>query len=263
MKCQRCQKREATILIKQSMNGQEKEYALCQDCMMELGLVNSFGLDLDNYLGAGFVSPKKFSSYNPSNTANNYNSGVFVPGIKEPQVCRHCNTTLDEIRKKGRLGCNYCYETFEEQLGQVFRRIQSGDKHRGRRIAESKEKSEMNKLHALNEELQMKIKDAVEKEDYESAAKWKTQILKNRETIEDLEKRRRGQVISKTGTAGTRSRASSSASDGSAEKKTVRRPGPPKGGGVSGNQKNDPTPSAGNNPDRKKKSGKGEGEDAK
>lgn len=263
MKCQRCQKREATILIKQSVNGKEREYALCQDCMMELGLVNSFGLDLDNYLGAGFVSPQKFSSYNPSNTANNYNSGVFVPGIKEPQVCRHCNTTLDEIRKKGRLGCSYCYETFEEQLGQVFRRIQSGDKHRGRRIAESKEKSEMNKLHALNEELQMKIKDAVEKEDYESAAKWKAQILKNKETIEDLEKRRRGQVISKTVTPGAKKRAVAAAGTGGTAKKTPRRPGPSKGGEVSGNQKNDPTLSADNNPALKKKSDKGEGEDAK
>ena len=210
MKCQRCQKREASILIKQSMNGKEKEYALCQDCMAELGLVNSFGLDLDNYLGAGFVSPQK-PACNPSNMSAQYNSGVFVPGIKEPQVCRHCGTTLDEIRKKGRLGCNNCYETFEDQLGQVFRRIQSGDTHRGRKMAESKEKGEWNKLKAANEELQSKIKDAVDKEDYESAAKWKTQLLKNRESMVELEKTRQGRGI---------------AEDTAAPKKPVRRSNP-------------------------------------
>jgi len=188
MKCQRCQKREATILIKQSINGSEKEYALCQDCMVELGLANNFGFGFDNFLGAGFGSPQLFPSHNTQNLTGSYNSGVFVSGKKEEQICRHCNTTLDEVRKKGRLGCSYCYETFEEQLGQVFRRIQSGEKHRGRKMAESKEKNEINKLHEMIEELQCKIKAAVEKEDYESAAKWKTEILRNKEKIENFEK---------------------------------------------------------------------------
>lgn len=188
MKCQRCQKKEATILIKQSYNGNDKEYALCQDCMVELGLANSFGFGFDNFLGAGFGSPQNFPSHNAQNLTGSYNSGVFVSGKKEEQICKHCNTTLDEVRKKGRLGCNYCYETFEEQLGQVFRRIQSGEKHRGRKMAESKEKNEINKLHELIGELQNRIKAAVEKEDYESAAKWKTEILRNKEKIENLEK---------------------------------------------------------------------------
>jgi len=190
MKCQKCQVREASILIRQSLNGSEKEYALCQDCMMELGFANSFGLDFDNFMETGSLSPKLFSSFsaNTQNLAGAYNSGVFVPGKKEVRICRNCNTTLDEIRKKGRLGCSECYETFEEQLGQVFRRIQSGDRHRGRRIAESKEKSECDKLHERNEKLQAKIQEAVEKEDYESAAIFKTQILKNKETMANLEK---------------------------------------------------------------------------
>ena len=188
MRCQRCQKREATILIKQSINGNEKEYALCQDCMAELGLTNSFGFGFENILGSGFGSPPSFPPYITQNLPGSYNSGVFVSGKKDEQVCKHCGTTLDEVRKKGRLGCSYCYETFEEQLAQVFRRVQSGETHRGRKIAESEEKTEMNKLYERITELQNLIKAAVEKEDYESAAKWKIEILKNKEKIESLEK---------------------------------------------------------------------------
>jgi len=188
MKCQRCQKREATIMIKQSTNNSEKEYKLCQDCLYELGLAKSFGFDLDNYLGSGAISQHVNSHLNPQNLTGTYNSGVFVPGKKETQICTHCNTTLDEVRKKGKLGCSHCYESFEEPLGQVFRRIQSGDRHRGRKIAESKEKNEIDLLHRHNEELQSKIKQAVEVEDYMSAAKWKSQILQNKEKIESLEK---------------------------------------------------------------------------
>lgn len=218
MKCQRCQKREATILIKQSINGKEKEYMLCQECMQELGLATGFGIDLDNYLGAGFISPQMFSSLNPQNSTGAYNSGVFVSGKKEVQVCEYCNTTLDEVRKKGRLGCSHCYDTFEEQLGQVFRRIQSGDKHRGRRIAESKEKSEVNKLHDLNEELQLKIKQAVEKEDYESAAICKTQILQNKEKIMSLENQPNLCKTSDKARDKTSDKASNKASDKTSDK---------------------------------------------
>lgn len=188
MKCQRCQKREASVLIKQIVNGAEKEYKICEDCLQEIGFANTFGLDLDNYLGTGFASPKAFlGNHQLGNTATGYNSGVFVPGKQEPKVCAHCNTSLDEIRKKGKLGCSYCYEIFEDQLGQVFRRVQSGDKHRGRKIAQTKDRSEINNLHQINEELQLKIKEAVEKEDYESAAKIKTEILQNKAKIENIE----------------------------------------------------------------------------
>lgn len=188
MKCQRCQNKEATILIKQFINGKEQEFKLCPSCMKELGYANIFGSDLDNFLTGGACGSQSFSPSSQSNVSALYNSGVFVPGKQEIQVCRHCNTTLDDIRKKGKLGCNYCYETFEDQLVQIFRRIQSGDTHRGRQLAESKENSEINKIINLNNELQHKIREAVEREDYENAAKYKMQILQNKEKIEALEK---------------------------------------------------------------------------
>lgn len=189
MKCQRCQKKEATIMIRQVINGKEQEYKLCQDCAQEMGFGNGLGFDFDNFLTSGFFPSQIFAAMNPQNpSGSGYNLGVFVPGKQETKTCRFCNTTLDDIQQKGRLGCSHCYETFEEQLGQIFRRIQSGDKHRGRKIAETKEKGEIFKLYDMNEVLQQKIKEAVDKEDYESAAKWKTEIAVNKERIAELEK---------------------------------------------------------------------------
>ena len=190
MKCQRCQKREATVLIRQSINGHESEVLLCQECMIEMGSAGNYGFNFNNIPGSGFAAPQLFPSHNAPNLTGAYNSGVFVSGKKETPVCGHCNTTLEEIRKKGKLGCSHCYDTFEEQLGQIFRRIQSGDKHRGRRIAESKEKNEINGIQSSIEELQAKIKAAVEIEDYESAAKYKEEIDADRKKIARIEKKR-------------------------------------------------------------------------
>ena len=198
MKCQRCQKRDATILIRQSVNGHDSETLLCQDCMIEMGSAGNFGFNFSNNPGAGFAAPQQFPSHNAPNLTGAYNSGVFVSGKKDDKVCCHCNTTQDEIRKKGKLGCSHCYETFEEQLGQIFRRIQSSDKHRGRRIAESKEKNEINGIQAVIEELQLKIRAAVGIEDYENAAKYKEEIESNRDKIERIEKMRLNLVDPKT-----------------------------------------------------------------
>ncbi len=192
MKCQRCQKREATVLIKQSVNGNESEILLCQECLAELGFANSIGFAFNNLFGSGASGPQSVSSANAPGLTGLYNSGVFVSGKKDEKVCRHCGTTLDEFRKKGRLGCSRCYETFDEQLGQIFRRIQSGDKHRGRRLVESKEKIEIDGIQAAIEELQGKIKAAVDVEDYESAARWKVEIAAAREKIEKLKEKTKG-----------------------------------------------------------------------
>lgn len=192
MKCQRCQKREATVLIRQFVNGHDSETLLCQECIIEMGSAGNFGFTFNsNIPGPGFTAPQQFPSHNAPNLTGAYNSGVFVSGKKETPGCGHCNTTLEEIRKKGKLGCSHCYETFEEQLGQIFRRIQSGDKHRGRRIAESKEKNEINGIQAVIEELKAKIRAAVEIEDYESASKYKEEIESNRKKIGRIEKKRR------------------------------------------------------------------------
>lgn len=40
MKCQHCNKNEATAYFKQNINGNVTEMHLCEDCAKELGLMN-------------------------------------------------------------------------------------------------------------------------------------------------------------------------------------------------------------------------------
>ena len=60
MKCQHCNKNEATAYFKQNINGNVTEMHLCEDCAKELGLMNDFSAEnffadtfLGNLLGAG------------------------------------------------------------------------------------------------------------------------------------------------------------------------------------------------------------------
>ncbi|MHB1454955.1 MAG: UvrB/UvrC motif-containing protein [Saccharofermentanales bacterium] len=177
MKCSRCSVNDATILIRQVINGKESEYSLCENCAKAIGLSVQAGPGFNGYPGS-FFTGNFFSALNQLGNTSQVNTGVFVPGKEGSGVCPHCNTTLAEFKEKGRLGCSHCYEAFDDQLTEVFRRIQSGEIHRGRKLAEAPESSEMREIQDRIVNLQELIKKAVEVEDYESAAKHKTEIAR-------------------------------------------------------------------------------------
>lgn len=102
--------------------------------------------------------------------------------------CGGCNTTLEEIRKGGYLGCMQCYETFANALIQdltkahlISRHLTSNKKtqplHIGRAKGDVSEISSTLQLIALNEALD----EMLVREDYEQAALLRDQI----ETLKD------------------------------------------------------------------------------
>lgn len=177
MKCSRCSVNDATILIRQVINGKESEYSLCENCAKAIGLSVQTGPGFNGYPGT-FFTGNFFSALNQLGNTSQVNTGVFVPGKESSEVCTHCNTTLAEFKEKGRLGCSHCYEAFDDQLIQVFRRIQSGETHCGRKLAEAPESTEIREIQDRIFRLQEMIKKAVEVEDYESAARHKAEIAR-------------------------------------------------------------------------------------
>ncbi|MHB8964149.1 MAG: UvrB/UvrC motif-containing protein, partial [Saccharofermentanales bacterium] len=127
-----------------------------------------------------FFTGSFFSALNQLGNTAQVNTGVFIPGKEGSGICPNCRTTLAEFKEKGRLGCSHCYEAFDEQLIQVFRRIQSGEIHRGRKLAEAPESNEVREIQDKISKLQDMIKKAVAVEDYESAARHKTEIARLR-----------------------------------------------------------------------------------
>ncbi len=98
-------------------------------------------------------------------------------------ACGNCGTTLDAIRVGTPLGCDMCYEVFDDVLisemlaaRKIPPRIANAKKtvpvHIGRAPGEIKEISSSLRLLALNEALS----DMLKKEDYEQAAWLRDQI---------------------------------------------------------------------------------------
>lgn len=186
MKCQKCNEKTATILIRQTLNGVDYEYSVCEDCAKTLGLWNAINFNSDFPAGGNLFMPIIFPKINTSDLNGSYNQSDNSVNKKEQLRCDNCNITLDDIRKTGRVGCSKCYEVFEKSLVEVFRRVQSGENHRGRKKAQSAEKKEIRLLRSEISDLQNKIKKAVQIEDYKSAAVYKSQIGEKEELIENM-----------------------------------------------------------------------------
>jgi len=59
-------------------------------------------------------------------------SAVTATKRKPTVACGECGTTLDELRRRGRVGCQQCYDTFAEYLGELLERMHGSAQHVGR-----------------------------------------------------------------------------------------------------------------------------------
>lgn len=154
MKCQHCNKNEATTHIKKNINGVREEMHLCSECAKELGVMEEFKMPtmsemfgdtfLGNFLGSGVA-------------AMNSLAGV--------DRCASCGSSFNDIVNSGRIGCADCYERFEDKLEPSIRKIHGKTKHIGKFISyssdEKQEQPEQTKseLDSLKEQLDEAIKE--------------------------------------------------------------------------------------------------------
>ena len=87
--------------------------------------------------------------------------------------CPHCGIKFVEFRNTGRLGCPHDYQEFREELSPLLENIHGETRHCGktpRRLPQSKQtQSELIQLRN-------RLKQAINKEDYEEAAKLRDKI---------------------------------------------------------------------------------------
>ena len=87
--------------------------------------------------------------------------------------CPVCGHTWSDFNRTGRFGCGECYKTFRTGAEQVLRQTQSAVSHAGK--IPSKSSAEIKAKRRL-EDLKRQLKEAVNKEDYETAAKLHAEI---------------------------------------------------------------------------------------
>ena len=155
MLCSKCHKNEATVYYKQNINGEVKEYALCPECAAE----SELGFTPLNLFGSMFAPPKV---------------------KRETKHCTLCNSTFEEIKQRGKVGCAECYSVFRDELAPMIRNIHSGAAHCGRAPEGYAEKRKFeNELEKLKSDLQA----AIANEEYEKAAQLRD-LIKSKEAGE-------------------------------------------------------------------------------
>lgn len=165
MLCQHCKKNEATTVVKTMINGEYAEYRLCHECAHELGydsIFPDFSADFGGLLSSFFSNA--------------------LPAISGAAHCNTCGSTLNDIKRTGKVGCADCYDTFFSELMPTIRNIHGNTEHKGKRPNaieytvnddnNNKAESAEDKLSALRAEL----KKAIEDENFERAAQLRDEI---------------------------------------------------------------------------------------
>ncbi len=193
MLCQNCGENEANVRYTQIINGVKKEMALCEKCskVLEIGNMDfSMPINFSSFLGDFFDEEKE-----------------FLPSFMEQEklVCDKCGMTYEEFIDTGKFGCENCYEIFSNKIDPILKNIQGGNRHLGRGISLPKGKGEelkvkneeykdvgagINRSQKENnlgagpvsaqenklDELKKNLKQAIQEERYEDAAKLRDEI---------------------------------------------------------------------------------------
>lgn len=153
MLCNECGKSKATVHITKIINGQKTETHLCEECA------------------------KKYSTFNPSFSMESFFAGLLNDAFETEMVegtgCNSCGMTYNEFTHLGKFGCSECYNNFKSRLMPVIKNIQGYDTHTGKVPKKTGGKI---KIKRDIENLRNELKLAVEKEEYENAAKLRDKI---------------------------------------------------------------------------------------
>jgi len=158
--CQECRKRQATVHKTVIINDHKTETHLCESCArqhaeLDLGAEAKFSI---NSLLAGLLEHE--------------GPALAVPSVTRLK-CPECGQTYAQFARAGRLGCGTCYTAFQERLDPLVRRIHGAPAHTGkiprRALGAVRLRRE---IVSLKRELQ----EAVEREDFERAARLRDRI---------------------------------------------------------------------------------------
>lgn len=170
MLCNICGKNQATVHVTEIVNNQTTEMHLCEGCAKEksVQMEQHFGLsdllagiaDLGTPFGAKAQDGAKLK-------------------------CSNCGMTYEDFKKIGRLGCSVCYGAFRKNLVPLLKRIHGSTQHIGaaptKSVKEVKRKSEA-------EELREKLQQAIQREEFEEAAKLRDRLRELENKSEDKKK---------------------------------------------------------------------------
>ena len=170
MKCENCNKIDATIHFTQVKEGKVVSYNLCQEC------AEKFGMKVAKF------DSKQQPVFTPDAKSEVLSELLQGKGSDGNDKCPVCHSTLDDIKANGRLGCGQCYFIFENQMDVLLRRIQASSFHVGKRTSKLDDRIYNDQI-AIRK-LTKQLSDAVKKENYEKAARLRDEIISIEKRLE-------------------------------------------------------------------------------
>ena len=183
-------KKVATVFISTIVNGKNTQMYLCTDCAKELhdnmnpdikipfpindiltnmelseDTINEWINEFKDMEDKGQIE-ELVQHENPETLQHN--------NQHEDITCNFCNTSFDEYKKTGKLGCGKCYSTFRKQLKPIIEGIYGYSEHIGKFPKNEFKDTEIVKTV---EQLKEKLNMAIQEEEYEQAAKLRDEIL--------------------------------------------------------------------------------------
>ncbi|MHC4637471.1 MAG: UvrB/UvrC motif-containing protein [Planctomycetota bacterium] len=160
MRCQICQKNDATIHLTEINEGHRKETHLCELCAAQEGIAVKSQIPINELLSSLLGAQP--------------NDEDFLGGPESQQECPNCGFTLDKFRKEAVLGCPDDYEVFEDSLSSLIEKAHNGKMTHCGKVPSTAPKETKSKMELMN--LRNQLEAAVRSEDYETAAKLRDQI---------------------------------------------------------------------------------------
>ena len=160
MKCQLCSK-PATVHLTDIVNQQKKELHLCQSCAESQQLVKQQELNL------------------PAILQSLIGQHLGPTDALARLTCPACGIKYMEFRAQGRLGCPHDYEVFRAGLAPLLQSFHRGGRHVGK--TPRHRPPDADALAALAE-LKTQLRQAVEAEAYEEAARLRDLIRQKEAT---------------------------------------------------------------------------------
>lgn len=171
MLCDECKRNPAVMYYISFVNGQTTRYDLCESCANKLGM----------------------QSIAPFSWADLFPHAVMTP-IATTR-CGRCGTTLAEFKRNALVGCAQCYKDLHAGIEPVLRQVQKGLAHTGRtpvgfeaaKLPGPGETTPVAPSISREDELGMKLHEAVANEDFESAAQIRDELKALRAQISNGE----------------------------------------------------------------------------
>jgi len=156
MLCERCQQRPA--------DGRKEETHLCETCARDMQ---------PQGFGFGFLPQLSLQHFLSGLLKHDPGFGPVAPAEVSGKSCKKCGLAEGQFVKQGLLGCGDCYNSFEDRLDPLLRRIHGNNRHTGK-VPERT--GELVQVAKEVERLKETLNEAVCLEEFERAAEIRDQI---------------------------------------------------------------------------------------